>query len=82
MNSGTIKIDTKDIADVDVKEILKQVHDALEDKGYNAKEQIAGYLISGDPSYIPRYANARLLIKQVQREDIINELLNGYLNAK
>ncbi|MDR1042493.1 MAG: IreB family regulatory phosphoprotein [Clostridiales Family XIII bacterium] len=60
-------------------EILSTVYDALEDKGYNAIDQIVGYILSGDPSYITGHNNARNLIRQIERDDLVEELLHSYL---
>ncbi|MDR1496765.1 MAG: IreB family regulatory phosphoprotein [Clostridiales Family XIII bacterium] len=60
-------------------EILSTVYEALEDKGYNAIDQIVGYILSGDPSYITGHNNARNLIRQVERDDLVEELLHSYL---
>lgn len=63
----------------DVRETLKIVYDALAEKGYNPIDQIVGYLISGDPAYIPRLNDARNLIRKHQRDEIIEELVRFYL---
>lgn len=65
----------------DVKETLKTVYAALEEKGYNPINQIVGYLLSGDPAYIPRLNNARNLIKEYQRDELIEELVKDYLQT-
>lgn len=65
-----------------VREVLFQVFDALEEKGYNPINQIVGYLISGDPAYIPRYHDARKLIRRIERDEIIEELVTYYLKKK
>lgn len=62
-----------------VREILSHVHDSLKEKGYNPINQIVGYLISGDPAYIPRHNDARTLIRKVDRDLIIEELVKGYI---
>lgn len=79
MDSGTIEIKVNNNTGLSTREILQQVVDAMEEKGYNAKEQIAGYIISGDPSYIPRNGNARNIIRQIPREEILSELLESFL---
>lgn len=61
------------------KEILFTVHQALEEKGYHPINQIVGYLLSGDPAYIPRYKDARNLIRKIERDEIIEELVKFYL---
>lgn len=66
----------------DVRETLKTVYDALEEKVYNPIDQIVGYLISGDPAYIPRLNDARNLIRKHQRDEIIEELVRYYLSEQ
>ena len=61
------------------KEVLLAVYDALQEKGYNPINQIVGYLLSGDPAYIPRHNNARSLIRKRERDELIEELLRAYL---
>ena len=63
----------------DIKEILFTVHEALQEKGYNPINQIVGYLLSGDPAYIPRHNDARNLIRKVERDEVIEELVKYYL---
>ncbi|PLT30899.1 IreB family regulatory phosphoprotein [Peribacillus deserti] len=63
----------------DVQEVLFQVHNALQDKGYNPINQIVGYLLSGDPAYIPRHNDARSIIRKLERDEIIEELVKSYL---
>lgn len=64
----------------DVRETLETVYAALEEKGYNPINQIVGYLLSGDPAYIPRLNDARNLIRRHERDEIIEELVRSYLN--
>ena len=63
----------------DVNEVLLQVHNALQEKGYNPINQIVGYLLSGDPAYIPRHQDARNIIRRLERDEIIEELVKSYL---
>ncbi|QTM99914.1 MULTISPECIES: IreB family regulatory phosphoprotein [Sediminibacillus] len=63
-----------------VKEVLLTVHEALREKGYNPINQIVGYLLSGDPAYIPRHKDARNLIRKIERDELIEELVKSYLN--
>ena len=65
-----------------VKDVLHEVCDAMNDKGYNPVNQIAGYLISNDPAYISSHNNARSNIQQVERYEIIEELVRYYLESK
>lgn len=60
-------------------EILKFVYEALEEKGYNAIDQMVGYILSGDPSYITGHNNARNLIRHLERDDLLEELLRAFL---
>ena len=62
-----------------VEEILEKVYEALAEKGYN---QIVGYIMSGDPTYITSYKNARSLIMKVERDELIEETVKYYINHK
>ncbi len=62
-----------------VKEILAEVYAALTEKGYNPVNQIVGYIMSGDPTYITSYKNARSLIMRVERDELVEELLTEYI---
>ena len=61
-------------------EILRTVYNALEEKGYNSIDQMVGYILSGDPSYITGHNNARNLIRHIERDDLVEELLKSFLN--
>jgi uncharacterized protein (UPF0297 family) len=63
----------------DVNEVLLKVYEALHEKGYNPINQIVGYLLSGDPAYIPRHQDARSIIRKLERDEIIEELVKFYL---
>ena len=67
---------------LDVSEVLEQVYAALTEKGYNPVNQIVGYIMSGDPTYITSHKNARSLIMKVERDEILEELLSVYIDAK
>ena len=62
-----------------VESVLRSVEKALVEKGYNPVVQIVGYLLSGDPAYITAHRNARNLIRQVERDELLEELVRGYL---
>ena len=64
-----------------VKEILAQVYAALTEKGYNPVNQIVGYIMSGDPTYITIYKNARSLIMKVERDELVEEMLTEYIKS-
>lgn len=61
------------------KEVLNKIYEALEERGYNAIDQIVGYMTSGDPSYITSHNDARNLILRVDRDDLLEEILRDYL---
>ena len=67
---------------LDVSEVLEQVYAALTENGYNPVSQIVGYIMSGDPTYITSHKNARSLIMKVERDEILEELLSVYIDAK
>ncbi|MCQ2556423.1 IreB family regulatory phosphoprotein [Ligilactobacillus equi] len=75
----TMYFDYNDKREKDVRETLETVYTALEEKGYNPINQIVGYLLSGDPAYIPRLNNARNLIRKHERDEIVEELVRSYL---
>lgn len=62
------------------KEILEEVYRALEEKGYKPINQLVGYLISGDPTYITNFNGARALISKLERDEILEEVLKTYLD--
>lgn len=64
------------------REILLAVHDALKEKGYNPTNQIVGYILSGDPSYITSHNGARSLIRKLERDEILEELVDFYVNHR
>lgn len=65
-----------------VDEILKKVYDALLERGYSPLDQLVGYIMSDDPTYITNHKNARTLITKIERNELITELLKSYLNIK
>ena len=60
-------------------EVLLSVYSAMREKGYDPVRQIVGYLISGDPTYITSYNNARYLIRTLERDELLEELVNSYV---
>ncbi|MFD2670396.1 IreB family regulatory phosphoprotein [Marinicrinis sediminis] len=79
----TMKFDFKaDEFETSPKEILLTVYDALQEKGYNPINQIVGYLLSGDPAYIPRHNNARSMMGRRERDELIEELVKFYLQQQ
>ncbi len=68
--------------EMQVKDILTIVYEALTEKGYNPVNQIVGYIMSGDPTYITSHNNARSLIMKVERDEIVEEILQAYIKEK
>ncbi|CVI72967.1 MAG TPA: IreB family regulatory phosphoprotein [Candidatus Anaerobutyricum stercoris] len=66
----------------DVASILKDVYEALKEKGYNPINQIVGYIMSGDPTYITSHKNARSLIMKVERDEILEVLFENYIDTQ
>lgn len=79
MEDNTILFNTNEITNTVIKSTLKDVYDALEERGYNPINQIVGYIISGDLGYISSYKEARNKISKIDRTVIVEELLKGYL---
>lgn len=65
--------------DSEMKQILTTVYDALREKGYNPINQIVGYILSEDPTYITTYNNARSLIRRIDRDELLQALVKSYL---
>ncbi|MBO5302717.1 MAG: IreB family regulatory phosphoprotein [Lachnospiraceae bacterium] len=68
--------------EMQVKDVLAIVYEALTEKGYNPVNQIVGYVMSGDPTYITSHNNARSLIMKVERDEIVEEIFKEYINLK
>lgn len=66
---------------VNSKQILRQVYEALVEKGYNPINQIVGYILSGDPTYITSYKDSRSLIRQLERDELLEELVKEYIGV-
>lgn len=67
---------------MDVSQVLEEVYVALTEKGYNPINQIVGYIMSGDPTYITSHKSARSLIMKVERDEILEELMTVYIDAR
>lgn len=76
----TMQFKPQEEKEVDIRKVLTEVYKALEDKGYKPINQIIGYLMSGDPTFITGHNNARKLIRQVDRDTILEEVLKYYIN--
>lgn len=79
---NTMKFDIRNERPMTPEEILLAVHAALAEKGYNPINQIVGYILSGDPSYITSYNGARSLIRRLERDEILEELVSFYVTHK
>ena len=75
----TMSFRSEDLRRDTIKHVLRLVQEALEERGYNSVNQLAGYLISNDPAYISSHKNARTIIQSVERYEIIEELVREYL---
>lgn len=75
----TMRFDASKNESNKVSNMLHTVYDALEEKGYNPINQIVGYLLSGDPAYIPRHNDARNIIRRFERDEVLEEVLKVYL---
>ena len=64
------------------KEILKDVYEALVEKGYNPINQIVGYILSGDPTYITSHNGARNLIRQIERDELLEKMVKNYIGME
>lgn len=62
-----------------IKDVIDIVYKALDERGYNAIDQMVGYILSGDPSYITSHNNARNIISRIDRDDLVEEILRSYL---
>jgi len=80
LDRNTILFNSNEKAELQTTEdILKAVYEALDEKGYNAIDQMVGYILSGDPSYITSHNNARNIIRHIERDDLVEELLRAFL---
>ena len=76
-NTQYFKVNTE--PEIQVKEVLETVYNAMVEKGYNPVNQIVGYIMSGDPTYITSFKGARSLIMKVERDELVEELLKEYI---
>jgi uncharacterized protein (UPF0297 family) len=76
-NTQFFKVKTE--PEIQVKEVLDIVYNAMAEKGYNPVNQIVGYIMSGDPTYITSYKGARSMIMKVERDELVEELLKEYI---
>lgn len=81
-NNFTVKFNLDKEKERKARGIILDVYQALEEKGYDPTNQFIGYILSGDPTYITSHNNARTLIRQIERDELLEELLKSYLNKK
>ena len=79
-NEKTITFSISQLKELETKQTLMQVYDALKEKGYNPINQIVGYILSEDPTYITTHNNARSLIRRIDRDELLQILVKSYLN--
>ena len=76
-NTQYFKVKTE--PEIQVKEVLETVYNAMVEKGYNPINQIVGYILSGDPTYITSHNNARNLIRQIERDELLEKMVKSYI---
>ena len=81
MLDRTMTFSIGDDKEQEMKQVLTTVYDALREKGYNPINQIVGYLLSEDPTYITTHNNARSLIRRIDRDELLRALVQSYLNS-
>ena len=79
MSDLTRRFDLSDMKEWETREILTEVYNSLQQKGYNPINQIVGYILSEDPTYITNFNNARTLIRQLDRDELLQVLVKKYL---
>ena len=79
MNDKTIHFSLKNQNENEMKEALRKVYDALSEKGYNPINQLVGYILSEDPTYITTHNNARSMVRKIDRDELLQALLREYL---
>lgn len=80
MQEKTMTFSVRDERENEMKEILTTVYEALREKGYNPINQLVGYILSEDPTYITTYNNARSLIRHIDRDELLQVLVKSYLS--
>ena len=80
MADATAVFSLRDEQDQELRAALQEIYSALQEKGYNPVNQIVGYIMSGDPTYITSHNNARSLIMKVERDELVEEILKSYIS--
>ena len=79
ISEPTAGVSIRDDKDQEIKQVMQLVYGALEEKGYNPVNQLVGYILSEDPTYITTYKNARSLIRRIDRDDLLQALVRDYV---
>lgn len=79
ISDETVSFKVEKDKNIKAREILKEVYKALEEKGYNPINQIVGYILSGDPTYITSHNDARNMIRQVERDELLEKMVKNYI---
>ena len=78
----TMKFSVEKDSSLETKDIMKKVYEALVEKGYNPINQIVGYILSGDPTYITSHNDARNLIRQIERDELLEKMVKYYIGLE
>ncbi|MBR5134818.1 MAG: IreB family regulatory phosphoprotein [Clostridia bacterium] len=81
MSGNTMTFSIGDDRELQMKAILTEVYDALQEKGYNPINQLVGYILTEDPTYITTHRNARSLIRKIDRDELLRSMVRSYLNS-
>lgn len=79
---NTMRFKVNNDRDIRAKEVLRTVYDSLVEKGYNPINQIVGYILSGDPTYITSHNDARNLIRQIERDELLEKMVKNYIGLE
>ena len=79
-SDGTITFSVRDEQEKEMRRIVTEVYDALKEKGYNPINQLVGYILSEDPTYITNFNNARAMITKIDRDELLHTLVRSYLS--
>ncbi|MBQ6992350.1 MAG: IreB family regulatory phosphoprotein [Clostridia bacterium] len=82
VNDETMNFKFEKENNIKAKNLLKEVYEALAEKGYNPVNQIVGYILSGDPTYITSYKNARNLIRVIERDELLERMVKNYIGIE
>ena len=80
--NDTIQFSIRDEQEEEMRQILRLVHQALDEKGYNPISQMVGYILSEDPTYITTHNNARSLVRRIDRDELLQALVEEYLKKE